>query len=488
MEYNLYEILEKNKNDKSFFCEGSDIISFKSLYELVDAHHKTIFNQIEYDGIISVFANKSIHIIACFFALLKNKTPYSYINKELPAIKIKGIIDSLKSNYIIVDDVTINVIRELYVIQDEFDLSNSSGLKVIRLNNNSSLTIPPETAYLLSTSGTTGTPKIIPITHKNAAVFICWMSEQFLTSEDRVLSIAEWNFDLSVFDIFSSLHAKASLILPEVTSLRSVYYIQTIIERNITVIYTTPSFIRILSRLRLRQPADCVKRVLLAGEKLFKPDIDKAKTVFPMATFYNLYGPSETNVCTYYAVPEHVNQLAGESLPIGVECPYNKVLLLDNDGGISHEGEIIVCGDNVFEGYGNIESDSFVDINNEVFYRTGDYGKIENNNLVFIHRKDRQIKNSGFRVELDEIESSILNLKYINDAAVIYFEDKIIAFYNSVEDNVSTIMLKQDCLKVLPSYAVPHIFIRLYESLPLTITSKVDYESLKGAYVEKYLF
>jgi acyl-coenzyme A synthetase/AMP-(fatty) acid ligase len=239
---------------------------------------------------------------------------------------------------------------------------------------------------------------------------------------------------------------------------------------------------------------DCssLRTVLFAGEIFAPGPLFQLRKLLPRSTFYNLYGPTETNVCTFYRLPDEISD-TNEPVPIGGPCPYARTKVISDDGQTvsrGEMGELLVAGDSVMQGYwagAEQRADPFdIDAAGERWYRTGDFVKEDaDGNYRFLGRRDRMIKKHGYRVELDEIEACLHRHPAIHEVAVVARDNpasgtQVTAFVASAGAALSIIEMKKFCAQNLPAYMVPDFF-RFSAVLPKTSTSKIDYASLKAA-------
>jgi acyl-coenzyme A synthetase/AMP-(fatty) acid ligase len=230
--------------------------------------------------------------------------------------------------------------------------------------------------------------------------------------------------------------------------------------------------------------------VLFAGEVFPLKHLRLLKSLVPHPRYFNLYGPTETNVCTWYEVPREIPEAQTEPMPIGQTCAHCRALVVDGDGNeVAHggEGELCIAGPSVLQGYWNLEEQTakaFLPRRDDRWYRTGDVvvGQSDGN-LRFLGRRDRMVKKRGYRIELGEIEAALYRHPAIKEAAVVASSDEDSAVrikaYISTRDasRLSTIELKTFCSENLPLYMVPDAFGWL-EALPKTSTDKIDYQKL----------
>lgn len=350
-----------------------------------------------------------------------------------------------------------------------------------------------ELAYILYTSGSTGIPKGVQISHSTASSFVEWGSETFSpTPDDRFSSHAPLHFDLSIFDVYVAIKHGASvhLIGEELTG-NPRQLAQFIADRDITVWYSTPSALTLLGqhgRLE-RLPYKGPRVALFAGEVFPVKHLRRMTELWPAAEWFNLYGPTETNVCTYARIPLPVPADRTEPYPIGVPCAHCDALVLLDDGtpaAPGEEGALYIAGDSVFQGYWNRPAENaraFKQIDGRRYYDTGDVVRSDDRGeFIFLGRRDRMVKRRGYRIELGEIETALYRHPQLRAVGVVSTADetgvRIIACFTSEEPAPSIVDLKQFCSGQLPTYMTPDEF-RRFDALPSTSTGKMDYQRLR---------
>jgi len=358
--------------------------------------------------------------------------------------------------------------------------------------------VTTDLAYILYTSGSTGAPKGVMISHQNALTFVHWCAETLkVRSDDRLSNHAPLHFDLSVFDIYNAIEAGATVFMITNEIATFPKSLAKFIETNgITVWYSVPSALILLMLHVDLKAHDFTKlrTVLFAGEVFPIKYVRQLAELLPDAGLWNLYGPTETNVCTYYFV-ERDKLATMDRLPIGRACANTEVFAVDEQHQLATEGqpgELFVRGPGVTPGYwGDPEKTKRSCVMNrfqphfeEKAYRTGDIVTLmPDGNYDFMGRRDSMVKSRGYRIELGEIEAAMLSHSAVREAAAIAIPDdevgaRIKAFISTHEGNsLSAEDLQQYCATRIPKYMIPEQ-IELRENLPKTSTGKVDRVSL----------
>ncbi len=355
-------------------------------------------------------------------------------------------------------------------------------------------------AYILYTSGSTGTPKGVSLTHRNALAFVEWAAAAFaLTPEDRLANFAPFHFDLSTFDLFAGAAAAAAVypVSPRNAAFPAAVA-QSWAKERLTVWYATPStLVLMLTRGGLAaQDLSALRVLLFAGEVFPARFLRELMGLAPQARFINLYGPTETNVCTWYEVPEAPAD--DRPVPIGKACSNDEVFVLDERlarvpaGGV---GELWVRGATVMQGYWGAPERTALVLQpvevapgrTDLAYRTGDLVREgPDGNLEFLGRRDHQIKTRGYRVELGEIEAALHGHPAVDEGVVIAIPDEeithrlraiVVLKPGAAIDEAG---LRQHLSLTLPRYMVPET-IEFRGTLPRTSSGKVDRRALQSS-------
>jgi L-proline---[L-prolyl-carrier protein] ligase len=353
--------------------------------------------------------------------------------------------------------------------------------------------VADDLAYILYTSGSTGEPKGVMLSHRNALAFVDWAAEEFSVGDgDRLSSHAPFHFDLSVFDLYAAAWAGATVVLvPPQLSVFPIELARFIAERVITVWYSVPS---ILSMLVMRGRLEAgsfpqLRTILYAGEVFPTKYLFTLMELLPHVAIANLYGPTETNVCTWYALP--AREECPDDIPIGRAIAGVEAYAVDEEGRRVRPGEVgelYVTGPTVMQGYwGDAErtARSLIPAGADGWptYRTGDLVlERPDGHFRFLGRRDAQIKSRGYRIELGDIEATLYAHPSVVECAAVAIPDELVTnrikAFVVVRDGASEGALADFCRERLPRYMVPEIF-DFRDELPKSSTGKIARAALE---------
>ncbi|UNS99803.1 amino acid adenylation domain-containing protein [Streptomyces tubbatahanensis] len=351
---------------------------------------------------------------------------------------------------------------------------------------------PTDLAAILYTSGSTGAPKGVRLSHRNLANFVGWArTELDVGPRDVFANHASFNFDLSTFDLFTALTVGAAVWIVGDSAARDVTALAAgIREHGVTVWYSVPSILSLLTASGALTCADArsLRYVLFAGEVFPIPRLRALAELLPQETaLYNLYGPTETNVCAFHRVrPEDLERRT--PVPIGGPVTGAGLRVVDNHGALVSEpgviGHLVVEGVCVTPGYWRRTADPATAFHCAGRHPTGDLVSYEEDGrLVYRGREDRMVKLSGYRIELGEIEAAAQHHPDIADAAVLLAGEgpqaRLALYYTLCPGapKPSLVQLKQHCARWLPVYMLPHTATCL-DQLPRNANGKADYRRL----------
>jgi len=348
------------------------------------------------------------------------------------------------------------------------------------------------------TSGSTGTPKGVVIPHRGVIDYIEWAASCLDVNRDDIIgNQAPFYFDNSTLDIYLSWSTGAQLhLIPESMFLFPVKLIEYLEKKEITFIFFVPSVLISISQMELLSPNSLpsLKKIVFAGEVMPTKHLAYWQKMLPDKIYVNLYGPTEITVdCTYFFVDRIYKP--DESLPIGYPRNNAEVIILNKNNectNIGEKGELCVKGFSLALGYWNDEKKTealFVQnpLNKNYYdriFRTGDIVyKNKKGQIIFVGRKDSQIKHWGYRIELGEIEHAANSLPFVNKCCVLYNNEKkeIILFYEG-DKEISSVKFRKTLATLIPNYMIPQSFI-LLKKLPLNSNGKIDRKALENEYI-----
>jgi amino acid adenylation domain-containing protein len=460
---------------------------------------------------VGIYLRKSIDAVAAIFGILKAGAAYVPVDPGSPASRNAYIFGDCSVKVVILEERFAEPLRTAMApaaVPAMLILPRAGGGAPLRealqreedrASAPASDTIAPSSddlAYILYTSGSTGRPKGVMLSHRNALSFVDWCSDTFApTCTDRFSSHAPLHFDLSILDLYVTLkHGATVVLIGEEVGKEPLALAALIAEQRLTVWYSAPSILSLITQYGRMEKHDysALRLVLFAGEIFPVKHLRALKTLLPRPRYVNLYGPTETNVCTYYEIPALIPEDRTQPFPIGRVCSHLRARAVDADGQDvrrGDEGELCISGPGVMQGYWNLPEHNarafLARPAGQRWYKTGDVViEDDHGDYVFLGRRDRMVKRRGYRVELGEIESGLYRHPVIREVAVVAIADEnagvtIKAFVTcGAAKRPSVIELKRFCAENLPLYMVPDVF-SFHEALPKTSTDKIDYQRLK---------
>lgn len=491
--------------DKIAFISGENKITFSMTRNKSLAVSNEIINRIGFtkNRPILIYLPKSIEAIVAMLGAVYSGNFYTPTSTNFPSKKIESLVNILNPSIIITNSSYQDNLINIGISEDKiicYDLINFNQDTTL-LKNNVKQLIDTDLIYTYFTSGSTGIPKGVTISHRNVVNFIEAACRIMPIDQNTIFgNQSALHFDITTQDLYTTLkQGSTMIIIPEHLFAFPKKLIEYIDEQKINFIFWVPSayinvcLFKALEGKELKE----LKSIMFAGEVMPVKYYNQWKKHLPNLSFVaNAYGPTETTVdCTYYIVDREFDD--NEEFPLGYAIENTGILLFDKDNKLITEpniqGELCVIGTSLSPGYWNnrVKTDEvFVqnplhDNYDEKMYRTGDLAIYNNQGLLlFCGRKDDQIKHLGYRIELGEIENAALSLEYINSCVSFYNDKKrkITLIYTSNTDQIENKTIKLDLTNILPKYMVPTEYYRL-DSLPININGKIDRVLLKSQFI-----
>ena len=508
MAYLLHHLLRDSaarSPERPAVADGGHVLTYAELDALSDRVARALLAQGVAPGDrVGILARKSAVSVVALFGVLKAGACYVPLDPKSPAARLATIITDSGITVVLAGPATAgqaaamaDAVPELRAVV----IPDPSGEAVLAEPAGAlpaDPTIETDLAYILYTSGSTGTPKGVMISHRASLTFVDWAAQcTWLGEEDRVCSPAPLHFDLSVFDIFASCLAGACMVVaPENMTVFPSRLAGWIDRERVSVWYSVPSVLTMLAEYgNLRASGlTALRAVIFAGEVFPAKHLSRLMAELPGPRYLNWYGPTETNVCTWYEVPPWAELTA--PVPIGRACPNTDAFAVTADGERvakpGQEGELYVRGPGLMSGYwGDAEKTARMLVTNpfqsayaEAAYRTGDLVTLnEAGDFIFLGRRDGMVKTRGYRVELGEVEAALYAHPAVREAAVLPVPDELLGnrlrAVISAENGLTREEVLDHCRRRLPAYMVPDV-VEFCPALPRTSTGKIDRTGLQG--------
>jgi len=511
--------------EKIALVDDQGSISYKELLRDADRiAHCLRANGVQRQDRVVICMKRSARVVLAILGILKADAIYVPMDAKAPLERLLKVIRDCRPSALICDQTVLPAldlarsqipsVRRLIVfgagsgtIGDlpwvNWEDASPPPVPIPRYRN-----IDADAAYILYTSGSTGSPKGVTISHLNVISYIEWAVEYFcIREEDRILGTAPFHFDMSTFDIYSALKAGATLcIAPERLLLFPNKLLDLIEQEGVTLWKGVSSLLMYLSSAGSLKDGriPTLEKILFGGEVLATKHLMNWMQHFPSKRFYNVYGPTETTGISACYPVERAPCTPSEPVPIGRACSNTEIFVLTEENRLAQvgePGELCIRGSGLSLGYWDDEEKTaraFVRnplgcTQNDRIYRTGDLARLrKDGELEYLGRKDFQVKFMGYRIELFEIEQAILALDNVHQAAVELCDPvmgevpELVAFIAG-KGQMDPASILDDLGRVVPSYMVPKRIIALPD-IPLTDRGKTDRAALKAWYRETIQF
>ena len=478
--------------------------SYTDLMEWVESLALLLLaNGLQHGDVIAIGHSKRPLSYALMLAALRLGVAYVNIDVASPLARNSRILEVSGASLLFYDD--------LQYEQQMQDLANSNNCKYIGLLPESLPIVSQadrETlqqlmqqvdgasiAYVMFTSGSTGIPKGVAVTHQNVLHFISWGQQYFqINDRDNFANLSPMYFDNSVFDFYVALFSGASLSPVHRELLTTPYELVAYVgQMKCNIWFSVPSLLIYLMAMKAMtaEVLPMLRHIVFGGEGYPKTELKKLYALFSgQAKLVNVYGPTEcTCICSAYCLNDDDFRELDGLPPLGHLNPNFDYLILDDQEHEADTGELCLIGPNVAAGYFNDQersAASFFTLSEprrfmKRMYRTGDMVRESKGILHFVGRKDNQVKHMGYRIELEEIEHALAMLPQINQAAVIYQRinaayGKLIGFVASSAE-VDEKALLAELTNLLPEYMIPSRIV-VKPELPKNPNGKVDRQQL----------
>lgn len=455
-------------------------------------HLKKINKQPKY---IALFFPQSLNTVISILATLKLGAAYIPIDTQYPIERIRIILQKSNADLLLIDPFfTKHDFKKIFPIEKTISVTEETYNSQSIDNLKASISIE-SAAYVIFTSGTTGMPKGVELPHKLIVNLIQWQKKQTNNNQNKKVALfSSAGFDQSVQEIFFTLFLGHQLfIVPEDIRLDMREYLMFLQEHTINQTFLPTDLLTYFAQTALEHKIKLphLRRIIVAGSGLKLNEIIKEfLEKHPEVNLWDLFGPSETHVCSTYCYPHSPKKWHSTSIGKPIDNVTFKVLNLSNQPvPIGMAGQLFVSGDCLAIGYINDDSNSkkFISIDGARYYATGDLVRwTEDGNLIYLGRLDDQIKINGHRIELKEIEMTIIKIEDVQQASILAIKNKLgytlVGFYTSKKAETSVKSIQNFLSKTLSRYMIPEKFIPL-EHFPLTAHGKVDKKQLEKIYL-----
>ena len=448
---------------------------------------------------IAVFLPKCAEAIFADLGIVYTGNIYTNLDVKSPAQRIRNILDNIRPVLTITSRALARTLLDLGLPQAELCLiedliDEKIEVDALAIHKRRRRVIDTDPLCIVNTSGSTGVPKGVVLSHRGTIDFMDWVFATFeLDGKLRIASLSPLYFDIYTLELNLCLATGATLVLvPEQMATFPAKLMEFLSVQAISFLFWVPSIMVTIANLNLLEKYDlsALRTVFFAGEVFPMKQLNQWRRALHKARFVNLYGPIEIHVdCTYFIVDREFHD--DEALPIGYPCRNTDILILGEDNQLcaqGERGELCVRGSSLALGYWNDkEKTAKAFVQNpmqahypELIYRTGDVVyRGERGEIFLVGRKDFQIKHMGYRIDLQEIEHQVHCIQGVANACVLYNQQRkeITLFYEVLSVDVTLQYIRGELSKIFPKYMIPTVF-RVMEALPRNPNGKIDRNGL----------
>ena len=448
---------------------------------------------------VAVFLPKSADMVLADLGIVYSGNIYANLDIKSPAQRVKGILGNIAPVLVITSRALAPQLAAvgvpdtaLFFFEDvEGESLEPDGVALWRRLE---AVIDTDPLCIIHTSGSTGLPKGVVLSHRGTIDFMDWCFETLkLDGSERIGSLSPFYFDIYTLELNLCIAKGATLvIIPDQLAIFPAKLVEFLQQQAISFLFWVPSIMVNICNQGLLEQFDlsALKTAFFAGEVFPMKHLNHWRRALPQATFVNLYGPIEITVdCTYFVLDREFAD--DEGLPIGFPCRNTDILILNEENrpcAVEGRGELCVRGSSLALGYWNDpEKTAKAFVQNplntsypELIYRTGDQVyRNRRGEIMFVGRLDFQIKHLGYRIELPEIEYQVLAIEQIANACVLYNKGKkeITLFYETRDGELSPAAIRQKLSQIFPKYMLPTAFHQMKE-LPRNPNGKIDRNGL----------
>jgi len=469
---------------------GDKYITYKELDEKSNTLAlKMLENGICKGDVVGVCINKSIELVISIWAILKNSCTYMPMYIGYPKDRLEYMLENSNAKMLITNSTMKNIIDIKCKVLDIMNFEKIENTSDFNLPFSA---VPTDLAYIIYTSGSTGKPKGVKIMHKNLINYIFSFNKLFenISSKDKFLSSTNISFDVSIWELFLSILNGATLFLYSEEIINNVIeYSRQMVDYGITTLYIPPNILEEIYTLLKNHQDIKITKLLVGVEPIRKSTLNKYYNLNPNIKIVNGYGPTETTICST-ALQYTKSEDTDDIVSIGKPLNNTKIYIVDNNMKpvpINVTGELCISGDGVGAGYINNDAETnkhFVENpfnNNSKLYKTGDLAKWNSDGTItYVSRKDSQIKLSGYRIELSEIDCTVMQYPAISKCLTTVYKNgnkSYLVTYFVSDKNINKDDLSSYLQTKLAFYMVPSFFIQL-DNFPLTVNGKIDKKQL----------